>query len=62
MIKLLWYRFLHSTRLNTQSQPPDLIREVPGSNLGPETGYSDEGFSRLIQHLQEDSRLGRDTY
>jgi hypothetical protein len=27
------------------------IREVPGSNLGPETGYSDWGFCGFSQSL-----------
>jgi hypothetical protein len=30
------------------------IREVPGSNLGPRTGYSDGGFRSLPQTLQAD--------
>jgi len=28
------------------------IQEVPGSNLGPETGYTDWGFSWFSQSLR----------
>jgi hypothetical protein len=33
------------------------IREVPGSNFGPETGYPDWGFSRFFSISPENSTL-----
>jgi hypothetical protein len=33
------------------------IREVPGSNLGPETGYHDRGFSWFPQSLQANAGI-----
>jgi hypothetical protein len=33
------------------------IREVPGSNLGPEAGYLDRGFCGLSQSLQANSGI-----
>jgi hypothetical protein len=33
------------------------IREVPGSNLGPKTGYPDWRFSRFPQSLQANAGI-----
>jgi hypothetical protein len=34
------------------------IREVSGSNLGPETGYTDRGYHDFPQSLQENAGVG----
>jgi hypothetical protein len=44
----------YMTRNNKHSRVVNLllrIREVPGSNLGPETGYRDRGFSWVFLSL-----------
>jgi hypothetical protein len=42
--------------------PPDVmvllrIREVPGSDLGPETGYPDEDFCGFSQSLRSNAGI-----